>query len=260
LRPLWNRKSITSLFIQKNLYTSDKKKSIYINLKYYYNPQIKDEEKEITFIKECYFLVDNFEELYDIFQLITLNKKSIWIMIEVLVNYYFNKNKNEFFLIIDQYKQKFDKEKNFKNLTQKIKVIILSSINDNDVKKNLIDNYEQEINQQNFVLNFSNDDAIKYIYILNLFKVNEKNLDIFFKDAKGDDIILAKRSLNNIFGNIPKYINLYLYYFKNIIELYNQEYVKIFINIDLFLQTNLNEDYFKAIDNKEKLKKKILLL
>jgi len=56
-------------------------------------------------------------------------------MIEVLVNYYFNKNKNEFFLIIDQYKQKFDKEKNFKNLTQKIKVIILSSINDNDVKK-----------------------------------------------------------------------------------------------------------------------------
>ena len=135
MRPLWNREKYNFLIYIEKVICFRQKKSIYINLKYYYNPQIKDEEKEITFIKECYFLVDNFEELYDIFQLITLNKKSIWIMIEVLVNYYFNKNKNEFFLIIDQYKQKFDKEKNFKNLTQKIKVIILSSINDNDVKK-----------------------------------------------------------------------------------------------------------------------------
>jgi len=249
-------KSITSLFIQKDLYFSNKKKSMYINLKYYYNPRIEDEEKEITFIKECYFLVDNFEELYDIYQLITLYKKSIWIMIDDLVNYLFKKNKKEFFLIIDQYKQKYDKEKNLKNLTQKVKVIILSNINDTDVKYNLIDNYKRKIEQKNFMIFFKNDkndDLIKYIYISNLFEVNEDNIDIFFKDAKGNDIILAQKSLNNLFGYIPKYINLYLYHYKSIVELYNLEYIKIFFNIDLLLQGYMDEDYFKAIDNKEKL-------
>ena len=246
-------KSITSLFIQKALYFSNKKKSIYINLKYYYNQKIKNEEKEITFIKECYFLIDNSKELYDIFQKIALQKKSIWAMIEDTVNYLFEQNKNEFYLIIDQYKQKFDKENNLKNLKQKVKIIILSSINDKDVKTNLINSYKKEINQQNFEINFDNDDIINYIYILNLFKINELNLNIFFTDAKGDEINLAKNHLNNLFGNIPKYINLYLYYYKDIVELYNQEYVKIFRNIDFFLQANINDDFFKTIDNKEKL-------
>ena len=250
-------KSITSLFIQKDLYFSNKKKSVYINLKYYYDPKIKDEEKEKAFIKECYFLVDNSEELYDIFQLITLQKKNIWIMIVDLIDYLFRKNKKEFFLIIDQYKQKFDEENNLKNLTQKVKIIILSSINDKDVKNNLIAKLEQEVGQQNFVINFKKEeDIIKYIYILNLFQVNEDNLDIFFKDAKGDEITLAKNSLNYLFNNIPKYINLYLYYYKSIVELYNQEYVKIFTNIDFFLQANIDDDFFKEIDNKEKLNKK----
>ena len=249
-------KSITSLFIQKDLYFSNKKKSVYINLKYYYNSEIKDEEKEKAFIKECYFLVDNSEEFYEIFQLISFKKKNIWIMIEDLVDYLFKKNRKEFFLIIDQYKQKFDEEKNLKNLTKTIKIIILSSINDKDVKYNLIAKLEKEVNQQNFVINFKYDDIIKYIYILNLFKLNENNLDIFFKDEKGDEIALAKNILNNIFNNIPKYINLYLYYYKNIVELYNKEYVKIFINIDYFLQANIDDDFFKVIDNKEKLNKK----
>ena len=249
-------KSITSLFIQKDLYFSNKKKSVYINLKYYYNSEIKDEEKEKAFIKECYFLVDNSEEFYEIFQLISFKKKNIWIMIEDLVDYLFKKNRKEFFLIIDQYKQKFDEEKNLKNLTKTIKIIILSSINDKDVKYNLIAKLEKEVNQQNFVINFKYDDIIKYNYILNLFKVNENNLDIFFKDEKGDEITLAKNILNNIFNNIPKYINLYLYYYKNIVELYNKEYVKIFINIDYFLHANIDDDFFKVIDNKEKLNKK----
>ena len=249
-------KSITSLFIQKDLYFSNKKKSVYINLKYYYNSEIKDEEKEKAFIKECYFLVDNSEEFYEIFQLISFKKKNIWIMIEDLVDYLFKKNRKEFFLIIDQYKQKFDEENNLKNLTKTIKIIILSSINDKDVKYNLIAKLEKEVNKQNFVINFKYDDIIKYIYILNLFKLNENNLDIFFKDEKGDEIALAKNILNNIFNNIPKYINLYLYYYKNIVELYNKEYVKIFINIDYFLQANIDDDFFKVIDNKEKLNKK----
>ena len=249
-------KSITSLFIQKSLYFLNNKKSIYINLKYYYNSKIKDEEKEITFIKECYFLIDNSEELCEIFELIALKKKNIWVMIEDSVNYLFQKNKKEFFLIIDQYKQKFDEGKNLKNLAQKVKIVILSSINDKDVKNNLIGNYEKDILPQNSMINFDNDDVIKYIYILNLFKINEKNLNYFFTDAKGDEIILAKNSLNNLFGNIPKYINLYLYYYKSIVELYNQEYVKIFRNIDFFLQANINDNFFKTIDNKEKLNKK----
>ena len=120
-------KSITSLFIQKKLYFN-KKISAYINLKYYYNKNIEYKEKAITFIKECYFLVDNSEDLFNIYESITLIEINIWKMITILMKYLNKKNKKDCFLIIDQYKKKYDIEKNLKNLIKNFKVIIFSSI------------------------------------------------------------------------------------------------------------------------------------
>ena len=51
--------------------------------------------------------------------------------------------KNKFFLIIDQYQEKYDSI-NILDLFSEFKIFLLSSINDTDVKENLILTYQEK--------------------------------------------------------------------------------------------------------------------
>ena len=243
-------KSVSSLYIQKELYITEKKNSLYINLKYFYNNSFSFDEKRLTLLKECYFIINNSQKhLLDIYSLLNEDKKDIWIMIDIIINYLFNQNKKDFFLIIDQYKKKFDENNNLKSLKQKIKVVILSSINDKDVKLNLMYKFKREIKKPNTI---DEDENINYNYLISLVKINEMMLNGFFNNKTDEKSTFIKNILKNIFGNLPKYIDLYLYLIKNIYDLYYTEYIKIFKNIDLVLQKCIDNEFFNKInENKD---------
>ena len=130
-------KTITSMKIQKTYYFKGIK-SLYLNLKYYFYEPFKDLDKKIdTLIKECVYFIEDEKQLlilYNYFQKVYIIKDVIFALQSYLKSINF---KNQFFLIIDQYQEKYD-QNNILDLFSAYKIFLLSSINDNDVKDNLI--------------------------------------------------------------------------------------------------------------------------
>ena len=129
-------KTFSFLMAQKLLYISQIR-SLYINLKYYETLAPLDEKIE-TLQKECFYLFFK-ENEYSTF----LNKtnffpfKSVFDAIINIVKI-LNKNKYEYLIFLDQYQEKFFSKGNLKAL-KKIckKLVLISSINDTDVKLNI---------------------------------------------------------------------------------------------------------------------------
>ena len=129
-------KSISALYIQKELFLEGKS-SLYINLKYYqYISLIKWEQQLTNLITECFFLVTSEKQLKDIVEILTTKCSNIF---EALngINLYILTNKITALLIIDQYQKKLDPDKIILELKNFEKLFILSSINDKEIKENL---------------------------------------------------------------------------------------------------------------------------
>ena len=137
-------KTITALRIQKAWYLNGIK-SLYLNIKYYFFEPLKDLNKKIdTLIKECFYFVENENQLIDLYNEFQ-KENSIEKIIMFLQKSLTEKNflKNKFFLIIDQYQEKYDSI-NILDLFSEFKIFLLSSINDTDVKENLILTYQEK--------------------------------------------------------------------------------------------------------------------
>ena len=134
-------KSLTSLFIQKNLYLKNIK-SLYINLKYY-NKIIPWENKINTLLSECFFLCDKAEDLSEYQKILEYKEySSIWFYLQDIYKFIiYNKDiqNNTYLFIFDQYKLDYEDKNTNENLFyfNKIKLFLLSSINDKDIKTNL---------------------------------------------------------------------------------------------------------------------------
>ena len=173
-------KTITAMRIQKSNYLKGIK-SLYLDLKYYFYQPFQDFEKKIdTLIKECIYFIDSEEqllELYNEFQ--KLNK--IKDVISILPKHLASKNlkKNKFFLIIDQYQEKYDSN-DILDLFSNYKIFLLSSINDTDVKNNLI-LIQKEKSLKKYKLLGQNQvkKIIRYTYYEYLFDFNYCYLILF---------------------------------------------------------------------------------
>ena len=100
----------------------------------------------------------------------------------VLINHLKQKNYKNFFIIIDQFQMKYDLM-NILDIISDFKIFLLSSINDRDVKTNLIFAYEERYGEN--LMNIENvsksnkTKIIKYIYIEDLFDFKAKYSEIF---------------------------------------------------------------------------------
>ena len=179
-----------------------------------------------------------------------------------------NKEKyNKIYIILDQYQKKYN-ENNLFDIFANMKILLLSSINDFDVKENLIMKYENELieelkikNQENKLEEKAEKKIIKYHYIDNLInenyydedgfkelikdKIKKKNEDKD-KDKEKNEIDKEFESLYKImkyFDFIPKYFFEYLYYYDSIYDILFYEYSNIMKKLDYFL-------HYKNIDIK----------
>ena len=189
-------KTITSMKIQKSYYLKGIK-SLYLNLKYYFHEPFNDLDKKIdTLIKECVYFIENEEQLLILYNKFhNLNK--IYDIISILPSFLKTKNfsKNQFFLIIDQYQEKYD-SKNILELFSSFKIFLLSSINDSDVKKNLILTYqEKSLKTYKLIEEKQIKKIIRYTYYEYLFDFSYFNMIIFEKKIK--DKIKEKEDLEN---------------------------------------------------------------
>ena len=170
-----------------------------MNLKYYANNRISWEEKIDVLIKECFFIINNEKELIDFYQEF-VKLKDIDEAIVVIKN--FIEKQDNIYMIIDQYKSNYNKNQ-ILNKLKNIKIFLLSSINDFDVKNNLIFKYEEELQEEFSLQNKINikkeSGIIKYNYIENLvdkdyyendkFKnMNNKKIKGYEKDEKKVEI------------------------------------------------------------------------
>ena len=226
-------KSILSLYMQKLLYYEYKKKSLYINLKYYCNKGTNKNFNEMinTLITECFFLIPNKNELLELYRILLKENVNIWILIKKIKVFLQKKEENDYFLIIDQYKKSFDEGFYLYNISKDIKVFLISSTNDSDVKSNLIYYLGKKFNGTKKFLNdkIERKMTLDYLYIQTLMKFDET-----ISQLEKENENISTFDLNFIkskFGNLPKYVYLYFYHYKNIIELFNISYKKIFENI-----------------------------
>ena len=244
-------KSITALFIQKYLYEKGIK-SVYINLKYYFYEPLLDFDKKIaTLIKECFFFIQdekNLSSLYKEFKY----KNSINEVVLVLINHLKQKNYKNFFIIIDQFQMKYDLM-NILDIFSGFKIFLLSSINDRDVKTNLIFAYKERYGKN--LMNIENesnsnkDKIIKYIYIEDLFDFKAKYSEIFEekirqkiesnlrKNNGSIDQLEVQRQYNFInyilteLNYNPKYYFGFIFRYNSIYDLVFNEYSFIFLKL-----------------------------
>jgi len=252
-------KTITSLFIHKYLFSIGIK-GIYLNLKYYSNDNIKLKDKIKVLIKECFFIVENENELYKLYnQFIKLN--DIYDIIPIIKNFIENKkDKNKFYIIMDQYQHKYNFKEILRLITN-IKIFLLSSINDKDVKLNLVQKYKEEFGfklEKIVQDNIKNPrDIIRYNYIENLIDSSYFKDDIFRnifidkisqyekEEEKKNDEIKRVYYILEKFNFIPKYVFEYInYYDYQILDLLFNEYSNIIQKLNLFTDLgtiNVNE-------------------
>ena len=157
---------------------------------------------------------------------------------------------NKIYLIIDQYQEAYNLGDWF-DLFKNIKIILSSSINDFDVKRNLILKYEDEIqNGFNKIKDKITDEQnkiIKYHYIDDLININYFEFKIFQEQIKSK---IIKNQTNNDevnkefefiysilkkLGFIPKYFFEYLYYYDSILDLLFNEYSNIMKKLTIFI-------------------------
>ena len=250
-------KSLTALIIQKNLYIQGIK-SLYINVKYYFQgiPFINKLE---TLINEWFYLCSSQEDFFSYHSLLdNKNYNNIW---QYLKDIYDNiKNYENYLFIIDQYKKSYDTSNEIFSFPN-IHIFLLSSINDKDIKSDILCQLRNE------------NPRLKYQYLIKLIEnnnllvtINESSLNSKIPDGinnlndlnnNNDKIIKyndnKNKLINNIlaqFGFLPRYISLLLDKYDNIYDFSNEEYIKIFRGYKKFFKNfnisnfnNLSKEY-----------------
>ena len=250
-------KTITSLRIQK-LYFLKGIKSLYLNLKYYFHEPFRDFESKInTLIKECFFFIDDEEQLlflYGQFQSVNIINEVFPILFKYLDSKKFSKK--QFFVIIDNYKLKYDSA-NILNLFSGFKIFLLSSINDKDVQDNLVLTYQEEVFKQNKRMEVKQlKKIIRYRYYESLLDFCFCN-SVIFKDKIKDKIrkfegkeieenrIEEKYKFTSLILSKFYYIPKYVYKFIND---YYSIYDLLFYEIKRILLKLINYESDKIID------------
>ena len=267
-------KTITSLIIHKSLYLRDKK-GIYLNFKFYSNSKIKWDTKLEVLTSECFYIINNEDDLLDLYSKFLKLKHIDDIILEI--QQYIEKNNNNMFMIIDQYQKKYNMN-NILDKLKKIKIFLLSSINDFDVKENLINKYEEELHQKfnseiKKNINKKSKQTIKYIYLENL--VDTK----YYEQTKYKNMIKNKiktyekdenkienefESIYNIlekFNFIPKYFFGFINYYESIFDIVFNEYSNIIKKLEQFISLKIidlpvikelmDNNYLKEKDSKD---------
>ena len=237
-------KTITSLIIQKTSFINGVK-SLYFNIKYFFDQSSDNVNLKInTLIKECFFFVNNEKELLDLYKEF---KKIIRIqdVVEILKNKLESKEfaKNNFFLILDQFQTTYDY--NLLNLFSKFKIFLLSSINDFDVKNNIIISYSEK-NEIKYKLEGENKPTrvIKYTYYEKLFifkgifksfeRQLEEKIKSEYKENDEKQFLIKSIFINNIlkkYNYIPKYFLRYINLWDTIYDLMFNENKHIFFKL-----------------------------
>ena len=163
-------KSISSLKLQKDLHQLGFK-SFYVNLA---NEESISELKE-TLIIESYFLnLSQKDFLILAFKIKNSNSNNIWDIIFEVDNYCLD-NGIEYLLILDQYQREKDKNKDILKLNVK-KIFLLSSINDEDVKDNLVQQIKGTFDSEFKYEYFRTLEIDNYLKIDNEIKLLDKNI------------------------------------------------------------------------------------
>ena len=182
-----------------------------------------------------------------------------------------NNTNNKIYIIFDQYQNILSMGRLFE-LFKNIKIILLSSINDFDVKNNIILKYEEEIQKKFNRIENNNNIIIRYHYIDDLINEEYYNSDIF-KNLIKNKIRKEKEEKNQMideneidekfkfiydilkdFAFIPKYFFEYLYYYDSILDLLFNEYSNIMKKLDDFLLNKLIDlESIKKLENKKHL-------
>lgn len=217
-------KSFTALLLQKYLFYN-KHPVLYINLALSEN--IND--LKMIIIKELFFLIfDKQNYLSESKIILNTVVHSLWEII-ILIDDYCNTNEIEYLLILDQYQQVVDKKRLLDTIKAK-KIFLLSSINDTDVKKNLVTQIKNETIPD-----------INYIYLVSLFLMDEIKVKEILK-IEDKNIISILKYFN--FMPISIFQLQYIYEMK-ILDFINYQFRLILNNLSRFynnLNTN-NIDY-----------------
>ena len=222
-------KSFTSLILQKQLLLSNYS-TLYVNL---LNSEEIDDLKE-TLIKEAFFLIlskEKYVSLAD--KILKRNANNIWDIISLIDEYCF-KEKINFLLILDQYK----KDRDINDTLSKLKVksiFLLSSINDKDVKANLVSQIQENTENLKF----------KYIYYISLGLE-----DLIRKKYSNYEDIKVVNCLED-FNFFPNSINLLENIFHwNVLDFYNNQYYTILKKISKFYK-KYRIDYLSSLVTNE---------
>ena len=213
-------KSFTSLLIQKFLYYK-KYPTLYINFSLTEN--IND--LKMVIIKELFFLIFDKEKYLSVSKII-LNTiaHSLWELI-IIIDDFCDINKIEYLLILDQYQQNVDKKEQLNTIKTK-KIFLLSSINDTDVKMNLVTQIKKEKRP-----------LINYVYLNSFFLINETLIKELLKNQDKNIIDILK-----YFNYMPvSLFQLEYIYQWNILDFINYQFWLILKNLSKFFKkTNIN--------------------
>ena len=172
-----------------------------------------------TLISECYFLFKDFELLKELTIKMQNNYESdIWFLLSIIKEFLVEK-KIIPILIFDQYQKSFDKDNNL-SLFNDFKIILLSSIDDNTVKEQIV----LKLSNKKVLINYNYYyNLIEKEFLENLIRNSEKpeNKDRVIK-------ILEK------FDFLPIFVFSFLYYYNTIYDLIFEEYGNIFHEISIF--------------------------
>ena len=222
-------KSFTSLVLQKLLYLKGYS-TLYVNL----SNKEEISNLKITLIKESYFLILNEKQFLILANDISKHDLSdIWDIL-LLIDRFCYDNFINFLLILDQYKSRRDIKKKLYNLNVK-KIFLLSSINDKDVKSNLVTQINGLTNE-NFNYNYYID--------LGINQVIKNNLNIQDKC-----VINCLKDFNYLPNTIFLLENVYKW---NILDFYNSQYMLALKKISKFYKT-YNINYLTEIFTKKKI-------
>ena len=216
-------KSFTSLIIQRKIYKIYK--TLYINLA---NNEEINQLKD-TIIKEIFFLKldeKDFNSLIN--KILSSNYNDIWEIIIDIDNYCSDK-KVKYLLILDQYQKETDKNENLFNLKVE-KIFLLSSINDEDVKDNLVSQIKKKVNSR-----------LNYKYYINL-GIQNSYFDYYSKNENNNVIDCAKR-----FNYLPiSFFLLETLFQWKILDFLNFQYDSILKSLTKFYN-NVDINHIKAL-------------
>ena len=172
-------------------------------------------------IKELFYLIfdkNKFISFSD--ELYKENIKEFWEII-IIIDKYCEDNKIDYLLILDQYQEKTDKNKQIKSLKTK-KIFLISIINDTDIKKNLISTIKNDYST----------DLINYKYIISLFDKEEIIPFIKIEKNKSDKIM----KILGLFNFLSFYLFLLEHIYNwNVLNFINDQFYSILKKLSVFL-------------------------